>query len=208
MEPVRIVGVNFSNYVQSVLLALREKGAPYDLVPPPSGLAEPAHRALHPWGRIPVLLLDSGPLFETTAILRWIDTALAGPALMPTDVLAAARAEQWISAINCYLDRHFIRDVAVPGLQAKRRGETFTPSAEALAAVEHDLDVFAAALGTGPFLGGASPILPDLLLAPIVNYVALGEATRPMLYMRPALTGFLAAVHARPSAEGILKKPV
>ena len=60
MSPIRIVGVAFSNYVQSVLLALREKGAAYELVPPPSALKEPAHLALHPWGKIPVALLDSG----------------------------------------------------------------------------------------------------------------------------------------------------
>jgi glutathione S-transferase len=207
MTAIRIVGVDFSNYVQSVLLALREKGVAWELVRP-TPMKEPAHLALHPWGKVPVALLDDGPLYETSAILRWIDTTFPTPALMPVDPRAAARAEQWISAINSYVDRQIIRDIAVPGMRAKRAGGSFTPSAEALATVEHDLDVFEKALGTGPFLGGASPILPDLMLAPIVNYIALGEATRPMLYLRPALTGFLAAVHARPSAEGILKKPV
>ncbi len=207
MTPVRIVGVNFSNYVQSVLLALREKGAEYELVPPPSALKEPAHMALHPWGKIPVALTDSGPLYETTAILRWIDTALPGRALMPADPLAAARAEQWMSAITSYLDIHAIRQIGSPMFWAGRRGESFEPPAAALEALDHDLGIFETALGAGPFLGGDAPNLADCLLAPIVNAVALMPQTRPMLYMRPALTGFLAAVHARPSAEGILRKP-
>ena len=208
MPPIRIVGVAFSNFVQSVLLALAEKGATYELVPPPSALKEPAHLALHPWGKIPVAMLDSGPLYETTAILRWIDTALPGRALMPTDPLAAARTEQWMSAIKCYLDVHAIREIGSPMFWASRRGETFTPSEASLAALAHDLSIFETALGNGPFLGGDAPNLADLLLAPIVNAVASMAETRPMLYMRPALTGFLAAVHARPSAEGILRKPV
>lgn len=208
MDPVRVVGVNFSNFVQSVLLALREKGAAYELVPPPSGLKEPAHMALHPWGRIPVVLLDSGPLYETLAILHWIDAALPGPALMPSAPLARARVEQWMSAILCYLDPHAIRQIGAPMLFASRRGESFEPPQAALDALEHDLTVFETALGHGPFLGGDTPNLADLMLAPIVNAVALMPQTRPMLYARPALTGFLAAVHARPSAEGILKKPV
>lgn len=207
MDPIRIVGVNFSNFVQSTLLALKEKGAPYELVPPPSALEEPAHLALHPWGKIPVLLLDGAPLYETTAILRWIDTALPGPALMPTDPLAAARAEQWISAITSYLDIHAIRQIGSPMFFATRRGEAFEPPQAALEALEHDLTVFETALGHGPFLGGDAPNLADLLLAPIVNAIALMPQTRPMLYMRPALTAFLAAVHARPSSEGVLKKP-
>jgi glutathione S-transferase len=207
MAPVRIVGVNFSNFVQSVLLALAEKGAPYELVPPPSALKEPAHMALHPWGKIPVALLDSGPLYETSAILRWIDATLPGRTLTPSDPLAAARMEQWISAITSYLDIHAIRQIGSPFFWASRRGEAFEPPAEALAALAHDLDVFETALGNGPFLGGDEPNLADCLLAPIVNAVALMPQTRPMLYMRPALTGFLAAVHARPSSEGILKKP-
>ena len=206
MTPIRIVGVNFSNYVQSVLLALAEKGATYELVPPPSALKEPAHMALHPWGKIPVALLDSGPLYETTAILRWIDTSLPGPALMPADPLAAARVEQWMSAITSYLDVHAIRQIGSPMFFASRRGESFEPPAAAIEALEHDLTVFETALGHGPFLGGDTPNLADLLMAPIVNAVALMPQTRPMLYMRPALTGFLAAVHARPSAQGILKK--
>jgi glutathione S-transferase len=207
MDPIRVVGVNFSNFVQSALLALKEKGVAYELVPPPSALKEPAHLALHPWGKIPVLLLDGGPLYETTAILRWIDTALPGRALMPADPLAAARTEQWISAITSYLDIHAIRQIGSPMFFAARRGEAFEPPPAALEALDHDLNVFEAALGHGPFLGGDAPNLADLLLAPIVNAIALMPQTRPMLYTRPALTGFLAAVHARPSSEGVLKKP-
>jgi glutathione S-transferase len=207
MDPIRVVGVNFSNFVQSTLLALKEKGVAYELVPPPSALKEPAHLALHPWGKIPVLLLDDGPLYETTAILHWIDRALPGRALMPAEPLAAARTEQWMSAIICYLDVHAIRQIGSPMFFASRRGEAFEPPPAALEALDRDLTVFEAALGNGPFLGGDEPNLADLLLAPIVNAIALMPQTRPMLYMRPALTGFLAAVHARPSSEGVLKKP-
>ena len=207
MDPIRIVGVNFSNFVQSVLLALKEKGVAHELVPPPSALKEPAHLALHPWGKIPVALLPSGPLYETTAILRWIDAALPGRVMTPSDPLAAARMDQWMSAIICYLDVHAIRQIGSPFFFATRRGEAFEPPAAAMEALALDLTVFEVALGNGPFLGGEAPNLADCLLAPIVNALALMPQTRPLLYLRPALTGFLAAVHARPATTGILRKP-
>ncbi len=207
MTPVRIVGIAMSNYVQSILMVLREKGVPHELVKPEGGLTTPEHLALHPWGKVPVMQHEGFTLFETSAILRWIDTTFPTPALMPHEPDAAALAEQWISAINCWVDRHAMREIAVPSLLATRRGEAFEPPARSMSDLARDLAILEAALADRTFLGGDTPNLADFLLAPILNYVALMTGTRALLEDHRALWLFLEAIHARPSSEGVLRRP-
>lgn len=53
----------------------------------------PAHLALNPKGRVPVLITDAGTLTETGAILDWL-AAMFGPHLIPDDVFDAARMRE------------------------------------------------------------------------------------------------------------------
>lgn len=58
-----------------VHVTLAELGLAYRLHPvdhAAGALASPAHRALHPFGKIPVLETPDGPIFETGAILLWL----------------------------------------------------------------------------------------------------------------------------------------
>ncbi len=207
MATVRIHGILMSNYVQSVMMVAREKGVEVELVKPEKALGDATFPALHPWGKVPVLTVGSFTLFETSAILRWLDARRAEPMLVPLGADQAASMEQWISAGNSYLDRHMMREIAVPTLKARRNSEPHVVSEAALAALAHDLDVFEGALVNGTHLCGASPTLADFLVAPIVNYVALMVETRSLLDKRTGLRRFLEAIHARPSSEGILRRP-
>src|SRR5690606_39154959 len=71
---IRIHGNAQSTYVRSVLLALREKTLPHELVT--IGAREqrqPAHLARHPFGRVPAMEHAGFHLYETQAILRYVD---------------------------------------------------------------------------------------------------------------------------------------
>jgi len=81
-------------------MAFHEKGISYTLDPQP--LHSPALNAIHPFGKVPALRIGELTLFETSAILRYVDEAFPGPRLMPESPADRARAEQWISALNCY----------------------------------------------------------------------------------------------------------
>jgi glutathione S-transferase len=48
----------------------------------------------HPFGRVPVLEYDGFMLYETQAILRFLDRILPSPTLTPADPKAAARMDQ------------------------------------------------------------------------------------------------------------------
>ena len=70
-------GVPLSNYVRAARIAFEEKGIGYELkVCRPQ---TPEALAAHPWGKIPALRLGERRLFETSAILRYIDESFPGP---------------------------------------------------------------------------------------------------------------------------------
>ena len=81
-----------ARYGRAVLAALEEKRAPFRLalVPPGTMRAEP-HLARHPFGRVPAFEHDGFVLYETQAILRYLDRVLPAPPLTPADPKAAAR---------------------------------------------------------------------------------------------------------------------
>ncbi len=63
-----------SPFGRAVLVTLVEKNARFRFVavPPRSTRGEP-HLSLHPFGRVPVLEHDGFKLYETQAILRYLD---------------------------------------------------------------------------------------------------------------------------------------
>jgi len=62
-----------------------------------------AHRARHPFGYIPVLEDDGFFLYETHAILRYLDSRLPGRSHIPSDVHERARMDQWLCIEQNYL---------------------------------------------------------------------------------------------------------
>src|ERR1700761_6164198 len=75
-----------SPFGRAVLATLEEKGASYRLAPVAPGTFRSAeHLARHPFGRVPVLEHGSFILYETQAILRYLDRLLPAPALVPSD---------------------------------------------------------------------------------------------------------------------------
>jgi glutathione S-transferase len=93
-----------SPFGRAVLAALEEKGASYRLAPVASGtFRSPEHLARHPFGRVPVLDHGDFRLYETQAILRYLDRVLPVPALTPSDPQRAARMDQLMNVNDWYL---------------------------------------------------------------------------------------------------------
>ena len=83
---------------------LEEKGASYRLAPmAPGAHKSPEHLARHPFGRVPVLEHGGFVLYETQAILRYLDRVLPAPALTPADQNRAARMDQVMNINDWYL---------------------------------------------------------------------------------------------------------
>ncbi len=76
-----------------IRLALEEQGQPYDLRLMDWDAGDfdaPAFRAVNPLGLIPALQTPDGPMFETAAILLWLNARHGGLAPAPTDPARAA----------------------------------------------------------------------------------------------------------------------
>ncbi len=76
-------GPAFSTYVRSVRITLAEKEVAYDLHEINFLEAWPdGYENLHPFMKVPVLEHDGLTLYETTAIMTYINAAFDGPALL------------------------------------------------------------------------------------------------------------------------------
>ena len=93
-----------SPFARAVFATLEEKSAPYRIAPvAPGSHKSPEHLARHPFGRVPVLEHDGFVLYETAAILRYLDRVLPDPRLTPADARRAARMDQLMSINDWYL---------------------------------------------------------------------------------------------------------
>src|SRR5262245_44044678 len=91
MSDIVVLGFPRSTYVHIVRLVLTHKGIPHTFRDLEPDMGSPAHLALHPFDRVPILQHGDFTLYETSAIARYVDEAFEGPALQPKEA-AHARA--------------------------------------------------------------------------------------------------------------------
>jgi glutathione S-transferase len=93
-----------SPFARSVMAMLEEKGADWQLAP--MGVEEvkgPRHLALHPLGKLPALEWDGHVLYETQAILRYLDETLSEPSFTPDSATGRMKMNQLIGVCGDYL---------------------------------------------------------------------------------------------------------
>jgi len=163
-----------SPFARSVLAMLEEKKAPYRLVPlAPGSTKTPEYLALHPFGRIPVFEHDGFRLYETQAILRYLDRVLPEPLLTPSDVKRAARMDQVMNINDWYLFQGVGSVIVFHRVVGPRVMGTTPDEAAIAAAMPKALAVFnelARLLGDQPYFAGESATLADLLVAPGIDF--------------------------------------
>jgi glutathione S-transferase len=199
---MKLYGHPLSSCTRKVKMLLAEKGAEAEFVL--VDLFEGAHKsaahlARHPFGVVPVLDDDGFVLYESRAILRYLDTRLPGPSLVPTNPKEAARMAQWLSVDQSYVAPH-TRALAVERVVKKHGG--LPPDAQAVETAEkalrHALEVIDRALGESEHLAGRAFSLADISLVPYVASLPLIGAehvTRDL----PRLAAWKSRVEARPS---------
>lgn len=200
-------GVPGSPFLRAVLATAEEKGVPYRLIPlAPGSLQSEAHRRMHPFGRIPVVEHGDFVLYETQAIVRYLDAVGAGPSLQPTDPRAAARMNQVIGVNDWY----FFPKVAGPVVFQRLIGPILlgtTPDeaaiAEALPTAQTCVAEFERLLGSSTWLAGESFSLADLMVGPQLEYLSQTPEGRALLG-GTRLEAWLKRIAARPSFQATL----
>jgi glutathione S-transferase len=93
-----------SPFARSVMATLEEKQVPWRIAPlHPRQLRESAHLSRNPFGRMPAIEHGDFTLYETQAIVRYIDRVCPQPSLTPRDPRLAAQMDQAMNVNDWYL---------------------------------------------------------------------------------------------------------
>jgi len=106
-DPI-VFGFPYSTFVHIVRLILTHKGAAYTFRDLETEMGKPSHLALHPFNRVPILEHDGFRVYETVAIITYIDDVFDGPRLQPAAARDRARMLQWIGAVGSYYYYWFV----------------------------------------------------------------------------------------------------
>ena len=193
------IGSPFGRAAQAVCI---EKGAPYRLVPiGPGEQRSPAHTARHPFGKAPAIDDDGFGVYETQAILRYLDQVFPNPPLTPDDPKARARMNQAIGVNDCY----FFRPEAGVGLVfnrvvAPRFGMAADEAAVAAAipGARRCVEVLATFLDGRPYLAGDTVSLADFQVGTQLDMLADCAEGAQMIEGTP-IVGWLERLNGRPS---------
>jgi len=175
MNELIVHSIPGSPYGRAVLIALEEKAAAYRFAPvAPAALRTAAHLARHPFGRVPVLEHGGFRLYETQAILRYLDRVLPGVALTPAEPRLAARMDQMMNVNDWYVFQGVGNVIGFQRIIAPRLLGRTPEEAAIAAALPRAREAFAelaAQLGPQPYFAGASLTLADVLLAPQLDFL-------------------------------------
>ncbi|MCG8422049.1 MAG: glutathione S-transferase family protein [Proteobacteria bacterium] len=112
-------------------------------------------------------------LYETSAIVRYIDEVFDGPSLLPATATERAVMEQWVSVLNCYVYDHLIRNYALQYIIPSLHNQP--PNRDAInAGLDHvgrDLELIDAAYAGRDWIASKSLSLADLFLGPVLATV-------------------------------------
>lgn len=100
-----LISLPVSPFAARVRIAIYAKGLPIDLIPPPADWRESrGFRDLSPTGRVPVLLDDRGPIWESAVLLDYLEERFPEAlSLMPVDVFDRAMARLIVRHVDLYL---------------------------------------------------------------------------------------------------------
>ena len=196
----KLISFDICPYVERSRIVLLEKGLPHEvefieLAKKPAWFLE-----ISPMGRVPVLLVDDRPVFESMVINELVNELQPDPRLFPDDPIARAEGRGWIV---------FANDVVMPaggaamlaiagGAKGDALAEPLGALRDALAKLERHL-----ARGAGPFFLGRDFSLVDASYAPFLRRWRMAEGwgvhEAGLLASLPQVSAWAQAMLSRPS---------
>lgn len=203
---MKVYGHPASTCTRKVICALTEKGVDYEfvLVDIMKGESKsPEHLARQPFGVVPVLEDDGFVLYESRAILRYLNAKLGG--LAPTDAKDLGVMEQWISVEQSYFSPPAMKAI-LEIFFSPMKGTTPDPKVveEGKAGAAKALDVLERALAGKQWLAGSFSIA-EITYAPYLQYLfdtGLGDIVKE----RPNVAAWWSRISERPSWQKAIGK--
>jgi glutathione S-transferase len=196
MPKLTLISHDLCPYVQRAVIALSEKGVPFerryvDLADKPDWFL-----AISPLGKVPLLQAGDAVIFESAVILEYLEETQANP-LHPVDPLARAQHRAMIEFGSAVLSDIWgleiapTRDLAVARIEALR---------EKFGRLERSL-------GAGPWFAGERFGLVDAAFGPVFRYFDLFDRLldHGIFAGKPKVAAWRAALGERPSiAEAVV----
>ena len=202
MSKPTLHGPGFSTYVRSVRITLAEKGVEYDfnefnfLEGWPDG-----YEKLHPFMKVPAFEHDGLALYETPAIMVYINAAFDGPALLPEQPAMRAKTLQAVNVVDNYaydalITRTFIQRALVPMLGGES-DEAMIDDAQSDS--KRAISVLDAMVSGQDYFGDDNVSLADFHAMPVLHYASQIPEGQTLLGQAPALTAWMDRMSARDS---------
>jgi len=212
MSDIQVFGIPGSPFLRSVEITLREKGLDYQLhAMRPGEHKSEDYLKRHPFGRVPAFEHDGFSIYETQAILRYLDEVFPSPPLTPGNPKARARMNQVIGIIEWY----FFPKAAAPIGFNRIIGPRLLGVAGDEAAIADAMPVartcfaeLARLLGEKPYFGGDSVSLADIMLAAQLDLFGECPEGRELIDSTANLRPWLKRMTARPSFAATQPPPM
>jgi len=205
MSPFLVYTIPGSPYGRAVLATLVEKEAPHEVVAvPPGSMRKEPHISRHPFGRVPVLEHDGLVLYETQAIVRYVDRAVPGKELTPKDIRTAARMDQIMNINDWYLFQGVNSVIGFQRIVGPRILGLPADEAAIAAVMPNAHKVFrelARLLGSNEFFAGSQLSLADIMVAAQLDFLSDTPEWASLTAETPNLVSWLARMNARPSLK-------
>lgn len=210
MRDIQVFGPTFSTFVRSVMLTCEELGLAYQVSMgfdgEPINYRSEAHAAVHPWKKFPVLRHQGTDIYETQAICYYLNE-LSGPSLLlPDSPVARAQVLQWCSAISGYIDQALVRNYLLEFARPKGENGSVRMDrvTEATPELHRHLAILSQQLGEQAFICGEQLSIADLLLLPMLDYLAALPQGTTLIEPGTPLADYLDRLRSRPSARAVL----
>jgi glutathione S-transferase len=186
-----------STFSRRVLIALAEKQIPHE--PVVVDMAARQHRqqpylSLNPYGRVPTLEEDDFIVFESTAILNYLEATRPTPPLVPADARGRALVDMHMKLCDLQLTRYAGTIIFPKRFLPKERWNNIA-MAEAKAEIEKHLAILDNHLAHKTYLVAEQFSLADVCYMPFLEFLPLMEIAPPA-----AVAAWSQRLLARPSA--------
>lgn len=194
---LKLISHKLCPYVQRAVIALSEKGVPFERIDIDLANKPDWFLKLSPLGKVPVLVVTTDKsevaLFESNVICEYIEETQGGSKLHPADALKRAEHRAWMEFGSAILGDLW-------GLETTSDPATFDSKRQAIAGKFSRVE---AALGTGPYFAGEQFSLVDAVFASIFRYFDLFDelAEHGIFNDVPKVRAWRAELAKRPSVR-------
>jgi len=155
---------------------------------------EQPYLSLNPYGRVPTLEEDGFVLFESTAILNYLEATRPRPPLVPADARARALVDMHMKLCDIQFTRHAGTIIFPKRFLPKERWNT-AAIADAKAEIEKHFAILDKQLADKTYLVAEQFSLAEVCYAPFLEFLPLMEIGPPR-----AVAAWSERLLARPSA--------